>query len=189
VDPQSERYRLFEAVDLFLAAASRAAPVLVLLDDLHWADAPSLALLRHLARSPRPAALLLVGTYRETELARTHPLAELLADLRRQPRVERVLLRGLSEAELGSLVAARAEHEAPSGFVSALYAETEGNPFFAEEVLRHLVEAGVLRREGGRWTADRPLAELGLPQGVREVVGRRLARFSELANQTLQPPR
>jgi DNA-binding winged helix-turn-helix (wHTH) protein/tetratricopeptide (TPR) repeat protein len=185
-DTQSERWRLFEAIDRLLAGASLAVPVLVLLDDLHWADAASLALLRHVARSPRLAALLVVGTYRETELGRTHPLAGLLADLRPEPRVERVRLRGLAEAELGALVAARTEHEAPAGFVRALHEQTEGNPFFADEVLRHLVEAGALRREDGRWTTDRPLSELGIPEGVREVVGRRLARLSETANQALR---
>jgi predicted ATPase len=148
---------------------------MVLLDDLHWADKPTLALLRHLARSARPAALLIVGTYRETELARTHPLAELLADLRREPGVERVLLRGLAQAELGALVAARAEHESPTEFVRMLYAETEGNPFFAEEVLRHLVEAGTLRREDGRWTWTGRSRGSAF-EGVREVVGARAAR-------------
>jgi len=185
-EPEGERWRLFEAIDALLAGASRGALVVVLLDDLHWADKPSLALLRHLARSARPAALLLLGTYRETDLARTHPLAEVLADLRREPHVERVLLRGLDPAELGALVAARAEHAAPEGFVLALHAETEGNPFFAGEVLRHLVDSGALRREGERWTSDRPLAELGIPEGVRDVIGRRLSRLSETANEALR---
>src|SRR5262249_14331352 len=166
--------------------ASRAAPVVVLLDDLHWADPPSLALLRHLARSARPAALLVVGTYRETDLARTHPLAELLGELRREPHVERLLLRGLDRAEPAALVAARAQHEAPEAFVRVLHAETEGNPFFAEEVIRHLIEAGALRREGNRWIGTRPLAELGIPEGVRDVIGRRLSRLSDSANDALR---
>jgi tetratricopeptide (TPR) repeat protein len=184
-DPESERLRLFDAIELVLTAASRTAPVLVALDDLHWADRPSLVLLRRLARSEQPGAVLLLGTYRETDLVRTHPLAEALADLRREPRVERVLLRGLGADEVGALVAARGQQEPPPAFVLALHAETDGNPFFVEEVLRHLVETGALRHEGGRWTSDRPLAELGIPEGVREVVGRRLSRLSEAANQAL----
>lgn len=183
---EAERWRIFEAIDAFLAGASRGVPVVVLLDDLHWADPPSLALLRHLARSARPAALLMLGTYRETDLARTHPLAEALADLRREPHVTRVLLRGLDHADLGALVAARAQHEAPEAFVRALHAETEGNPFFAQEVIRHLVESGALRREGDRWIGTRPLTELGIPEGVRDVIGRRLSRLSETANQALR---
>ncbi|MGH2899355.1 MAG: ATP-binding protein, partial [Solirubrobacteraceae bacterium] len=184
-DPESERFRLFDAIDALLAFASRAAPVLVVLDDLHWADKPTLVLLRHLIQSSRPAALLLVATYRETDLARAHPLAEMLADLRREPAVERVLLRGLDESETGALLGDRAAHDVPPAFVRALHAETAGNPFFVEEVLRHLAETGALRREGPRWTSDRRIEELGIPEGVREVVGRRLSRLSEAANQAL----
>jgi tetratricopeptide (TPR) repeat protein len=184
LDPESDRFAQFEAIDEFLANVSRAAPLVVVLDDLHWADKPSLVLLRSLVRSSRPAALLLVGTYRETDLARTHPLAELLADLRREPRVERVLLRGFAPEDVSALLASRGQQEPPAEFVAALHAETDGNPFFVEEVLRHLIETGALRREGGRWTGDR-IEELGIPEGVREVVGRRLSRLSEIANQAL----
>jgi len=184
-DPESDRFALFESVDGLLAAASRGAPVLLVLDDLHWTDKSSLLLLRHLVRSDRPAALLVLATYRETDLARTHPLAELLADLRREKRVERLHLRGLGESDLGALVASRAREQPPIDFVRALHAETEGNPFFAEEVLRHLVESGVLRPEGDRWTSDRSVGELGIPESVREVVGRRLSRLSETANEAL----
>ena len=184
-DPEGERLRLFDAIDEFVATISRAAPVLVVLDDLHWADKPSLVLLRHLARSTRPGAVLLLCTYRETDLARSHPLAEVLADLRREPSVLRVLLRGLGQEDVGALVTSRAEHDAPEAFVRALHVETDGNPFFVEEVLRHLTETGVLRREGGRWTSDRRIDELGIPEGIREVVGRRLSRLSEAANAAL----
>ena len=113
-DPESDRFALFESIDGLLTAASRGAPVLLVLDDLHWADKSSLLLLRHLVRSDRPAALLVVATYRETDLARTHPLAELLADLRREKRVERLLLRGLNESDLAALVASRAQEQPPS---------------------------------------------------------------------------
>ncbi|HVP14230.1 MAG TPA: AAA family ATPase [Terriglobales bacterium] len=184
-EPEAERARLFEAIDALLANASQAAPLVVVLDDLHWADKTSLVLLRSLVRSSRPAALLVVGTYRETDLTRTHPLAELLADLRREPRVERVRLGGLGPEDVSALVASRGQQDPPAEFVAALHAETEGNPFFVEEVLRHLVETGALRREDGRWTSDRRIAELGIPEGVREVVGRRLSRLSETANQAL----
>ncbi len=185
LDPERDRIAQFDAIDELLANLSRGAPLVVVLDDLHWADKPSLVLLRSLVRSARPAALLLVGTYRETDLARTHPLAELLADLRREPRVERVLLRGLAPDDVSALMASRGQQEPPAEFVAALHAETDGNPFFVEEVLRHLVETGALRREGDRWTSDRRIEELGIPEGVREVVGRRLSRLSETANQAL----
>jgi class 3 adenylate cyclase/tetratricopeptide (TPR) repeat protein len=176
-DPESARFALFESIDALLAAASRGAPILVVLDDLHWADKPSLVLLRHVIRSQRDAALLVVATYRETDLSRTHPLAEVLADLRRESRVERVLLRGLDRADLAALVASRAQQE-------PLHTETEGNPFFVEEVLRHLVETGALRREGDRWTGG-PISALGIPESVRDVIGRRLSRLSDAANRAL----
>ncbi|HTO08141.1 MAG TPA: AAA family ATPase [Myxococcota bacterium] len=185
-EPGAERFRLFEAVDALLASASQASPVVLVLDDLHWSDKPSLLLLRHLARSSRPAALLVLGTYRETDLARTHPLAELLGDLRREPSVERVRLAGLDAGEVGALLTARAQHEAPEAFVRLVHSETEGNPFFVEELLRHLVETGTLLQENGRWASDRNLTELGIPEGIREVVGRRLSRLSEAANETLR---
>jgi hypothetical protein len=183
-DPESARFAVFESIDGFLAAISHSAPVLLIFDDLHWADKPSLVLLRHLLHSQRDAALLVVATYRETDLSRTHPLAEMLADLRREVRVERVLLRGLDRADLTALVASRAQQDPPAALVEALHTETEGNPFFVEEVLRHLVETGALRREGGRWTGE-PVSALGIPESVRDVVGRRLSRLSDAANRAL----
>jgi class 3 adenylate cyclase len=181
-----DRYQIFEAVDALVADASNRAPLLVLLDDLHWADKPTLVLLRHVLRSARPAALLVVATYRETDVARVHPLSEVLADLRREPRVGRVHLHGLDTAELGAFVESRAQEEPPAAFVRALHAETEGNPFFVQEVLRHLVDSGVLRRESGRWVSEQSIGELGIPEGVRDVVGQRLSRLSDRANEVLR---
>ncbi len=99
-DPETERYRLFDAVAGWLAAASSARPILLVLDDLHWAAKPTLLLLRHIARAGDPARLLIIGTHRDTEVDRTHPLAGLLADLRAVPGVERLLLQGLDENEV-----------------------------------------------------------------------------------------
>jgi AAA ATPase domain len=96
VDPEGQRYRLFEAVSAMLAVASRARPMVLIFDDLHWADKPTLLLLRHIMRSARTAFFTIVATYRESELARVHPLAELLSTLRGEPRVTRLVLRGLS---------------------------------------------------------------------------------------------
>src|SRR5262245_50732790 len=95
MNPEGQRYRLFEAVAGLLAQASASRPIVVILDDLHWADKPTLLMLRHVVRSSDPARLCVVGTYRESELARTHPLAEMLVDLRREPMVTRISLRGL----------------------------------------------------------------------------------------------
>jgi predicted ATPase len=99
-DPEAARYRLFEAVASCLATIAQARPTLLILDDLQWADRASLLLLKHVLRSPRPARLLLVGTYRDTDLGRGNPLTELLADLRRARAYQRIALTGLAVSEL-----------------------------------------------------------------------------------------
>jgi class 3 adenylate cyclase/tetratricopeptide (TPR) repeat protein len=187
-DPESERLLGFRSVARLLAGRSVSTPILLVLDDLHWAAAPTLLMLRHLARDAAPASLLIAGTYRDTELARTHPLADLLADLRRDGDIERVTLRGLDRDAVVAYVEAAAgesigeQGEALAGLV---HAGTEGNPFFIGQLLRHLTESGQLTRAGGRWTATRSLDQLGLPEGIREVIGRRLSRLPEGADRAL----
>ena len=110
---ESQRYRLFEAASEFLAAAA-ARPLLLVLEDLHWADKPTLLMVRHLVRAQSRAALCIVCTYRETELGRTHPLAEMLADLRRDPIVTRVSLQGLNESDVRDLVIASVGPNGPA---------------------------------------------------------------------------
>src|SRR5262245_27653300 len=157
-DPNGERMRLFDGVTSFLVNASKANPIMLQLDDLHWADTPSLLLLHHLARRFKDSRLLVVGTYRDVELDRRHPLSALLAELRRELLYERVLLRGLSESEVKELIEAIWQQQVAGGscdaFVRAVLRETEGNPFFIEEVLRHLEESGGLYRREGRWVTD-----------------------------------
>ena len=109
--PGTERYRLFEAVVDLFAAMSSAAPVLLLLDDLHWADTLSLLLLRHLLRSNEPMRLLVIGTYRDTDIGRNHPLTQLLPDLRRERRGLRLALSRLVEDDVAAMVAAAADRE------------------------------------------------------------------------------
>ena len=132
-----------------LAQISGARPLLLVLDDLHWADQATLGLLRWILSSERGGSVLMLGIYRDTDVDRRHPLSELLADLRRDPRVERVSLRGLEEQAIGALLHDRAGHDAPPEFVTALHDETDGNPFFAEEVVAHLVETGAIFRAMG----------------------------------------
>jgi class 3 adenylate cyclase/tetratricopeptide (TPR) repeat protein len=185
-DPETERYRLFEAVGAMLASIAADAPLLVVLDDLHWADKPSLLLLRHVARAAGRARLMLLGTYRETDLARTHPLAEVLADLRRDRGYQRIALRGLDADGVDEMIDAWAGHEAPRVFTHAVGDQTEGNPFFIEEVLAHLRESGVIYQRDGRWVSDaQSIDALGIPEGIREVIGRRLSRLSADANTVL----
>src|SRR6185369_2625244 len=181
-EAETERFLLFEAVTGLLAAASRDRPLVLVLDDLQWAAAPELLLLKHLVRSAEPMRLLVIGTYRDTDLSRTHALTPVLADLRREGGVERIALQGLDDAAVETLVAAVARHDLDAALIALAHAvrrETEGNPFFIGEVIRHLGESGALFEEGGRWTYRGPIAQLGIPEGVREVIGRRLGRLSE----------
>jgi tetratricopeptide (TPR) repeat protein len=189
IDPETERYRLFESVTAVLAKVAGSGTAVLVLDDLHWANQPSLLLLRHIARSPRLGRLLILGTYRETDLDRRHPLAEALGELRREPGYERILLRGLSADEVRALMEAGAGHKFSGRGLSvpeAIHRETEGNPFFIAELSRHMIETGKFFQREGVWVYDAPsAAELGLPEGVRDVISRRLARLSENANRVL----
>src|SRR4051794_40380269 len=162
--PEGERWRLFEAI-----AALLAPPAVLLLDDLHWADAGTLRLLAHLVRRPEPPAV--VGAYRDSEISRAHPLAAALADLRRDGLVERLVLRGLDEPAVAELVAGSG---GPDGLAGPLCRETGGNPFFVEEVLRHLAAAGPPER-----------GALPIPEGVKDVIGRRLSRLAPDTGRTL----
>jgi class 3 adenylate cyclase len=185
-DAEVVRYRLFRSVSRLFGAAASIAPVFVVLDDLHWADAPTLALLKHVVRG-EPAPILVVATYRDVEVGRRHPLAEVLALLHREHIGERLALRGLSEGEVVSFIAVAAEHEldsAAEAFARALHSETHGNPFFIEEILLHLVESGRLfQDERGRWRSNvRTIEALDIPDGIREAVERRVARLSDDAD-------
>jgi class 3 adenylate cyclase/tetratricopeptide (TPR) repeat protein len=187
-DPETERYRLFDAVASWLGEVSADDPVLVVLDDVHWAAKPTLLLLRHILRSPEPLRLLVVATYRDSEVGRGHPLAELLADLRRVKGVERFPLTGLDQAGVVAFIEAAAGRglgEDDEDLARAVWTETEGNPFFVVEVLRHLAETGGVEQRDGRWVMTAPVDKLGIPEGVRDVVGRRLSRLSEAANRVL----
>ncbi len=175
---EEARFRLFDAVTSFLKRAAAMQPLVLVLDDLHWADKPSLLLLQFVARELAGTRLLVIGTYRDVEVQYGHPLTELLPALRRERVFERILLRGLPEEDVRALVLALAGADVPGAFVRAIYRETEGNPFFIEETLRHLAEEGVFSREGGRWVSRISPDEIGLPEGVREVIGRRLSRLS-----------
>src|SRR5262249_20538225 len=133
--------------------------------------------------------LFIIGTYRDTDLDRQHPLMQVLPDLRRLPQVERMVLRGLDEPGLVELLERVGDQPADAQLqqlAAALLAETEGNPLFVGEVLRDLVESGALVRTDGRWAAASALESLELPEGVRAVIGQRLSRLGESANTVLR---
>jgi class 3 adenylate cyclase/tetratricopeptide (TPR) repeat protein len=185
LEPDAERHRLLDAIAQLLWALAEDSPVLLVLDDLHWADAATLALLRHLSRFLPRHRVLVVGAYRDVELDRRHPLGDALAVLRREIGYERIDLPGLDRSELTALLEAIAREEVPVAFVEALERETEGNPFFLREVLLHLLEEGKLERAEGSFTSRLSIEEMGIPEGVRQVVGRRLSRLPDEANRLL----
>jgi class 3 adenylate cyclase len=170
-DPDTERAMLFDALARLFASVSSEAPLVVVIDDLHWAGKPTLLLLRHLLRAGERSRLLIVGTYRSTDLSRAHPLAGVLTDLHRDQTAERLTLGGLTGDDVATFVRAAGHDDTRLG--EALSAVTSGNPFFVIEVLRHLEETG------GAWDRNT------LPQGVREAVDRRLSQLSECANDAL----
>ncbi len=188
-DPDMERLLLLEATSELLAAASQRSPVLVVLDDLHWADTASLQLLRHVISSTTPMNMTIACTYRDTDLGRGDPLTKLLADMHREANVTRLPLAGLEDNELVELLAAAAGHELDEdgvGLAHALRRETDGNPFFTAEMLRHLGETGgIVLGDDGRWSLTGTFEELGLPSSVRDVVGRRVERLGDEALRVL----
>jgi DNA-binding SARP family transcriptional activator len=186
-DPDTERYRLFDAVTSWLATTSMPAGLLLVVDDLHCAERPTLLLLRHLIRAVGPMRLMIVATYRDTDLHPAHPLTALLADLRREVGVDRLALSGLHGQDARAMLAGvEGRIDARAGdVVELLNSQANGNPFFVGELLRSLVESKRLVERNGIWTTDVEVAELEIPQGVRDVVGRRVARLSETARTVL----
>ena len=183
LEPEAARFRFFDSIAAFLKGASKAQPLVLVLDDLHWADKSSLLLLEFVARELDTTRVLLIGTYRDMELSRQHPLAESLGNLTRERLFQRVLLRGLSEQDVARFIEIAAGRTPPDGLTHAVYEQTEGNPLFVTEVVRLLVQEEAFARtqatrQESNWT-------LRIPEGVREVIGRRLNRLSARCNETL----
>ncbi|MEY2471923.1 MAG: hypothetical protein QOK28_1252 [Actinomycetota bacterium] len=184
-DPESERFLLFSAVGDLLRTIGAEDPVVVFLDDLHWADAATASLLRSLATSPEPARLLIVGTFRDAELAPDHPMAHALAAFRRVPCVERVHLDGLDATEVAELLTHWTGATPDAGtteLAEGLVAETDGNAFFVTEVIRHLDATGQLEDLSARGGLTGPLA---LPESVLEVLAERVGRLGTSAGEIL----
>lgn len=184
LSPEDERIRTFEAVALWVALASRQRPLVFILDDIHWSDRSSLRLLHHLGRSLRQDRIMLLGTYREMELDLEHPLNDLLNQLNRERMLYRVPLRRLSEGDTHALLSGLFDAEISGELTGAIYRETEGNPFFIEEVVKALVEERKIYREDGRWQRLR-IEELEVPQSVKAAIGRRLQKAGEVCRRVL----
>jgi len=189
IDADTERYLLFEATVGLLSLASQDQPVVIVLDDLQWADNGSLQLLRHVVASDHSMRILIIGTYRDSELSQTHPFLATLAALRKETGVARIELTGLDDAGVVSFMEAAAGHDLDDAGVQlahSVYRETDGNPFFVGEVLRNLAETGAISQDNtGRWVARQGLESIALPDSVREVIGARVARLGEGAQSAL----
>jgi serine/threonine protein kinase/tetratricopeptide (TPR) repeat protein len=185
-DPEEERYRLMQAVTGFLSNAAAVQPLLIVLEDLHDSDKGTLEILTHVSRHLSGTRILVVGTYRDVEVDRNHPLSAALAELRRVSTYGRVLLRGLNPDEVRRMLEGITREEIPWGLAEAVHRQTEGNPLFVQEVVRYLAEEGLIAQKEGRWrpTRDTPL-EMSIPEGLRDVIGKRLSLISKECNQLL----
>jgi tetratricopeptide (TPR) repeat protein len=165
--PETERYQLFEAVARLVIKVAEPRPLVIVLDDIHWGDKPTLLMLRHVFERTAGAPVLLVCTAREVEAAQSEPFADIVAPLSREPGFERIALSGFDEDEIASLVSAHGD--ASPGLVRRLREQTDGNPFFLEEMLR----------AAGGSLSEEALDRMPVPDGVKELIGRRLAALGE----------
>ena len=188
-DPDTERHLLYEAVVHLLGSAAAETTVVLVLDDLHWADRATLLLLRHLVSSPDLTDVLIIAAFRDPG-ARTHPLVEFRAAMRREVDVENLALKGLDDVEMVAwleAVGARPLGRRGVELAHLLRRETDGNPFFAAEIVRHLAEVGLLDRQASEgWVPSTELERVGLPESVRDVVGQRVARLGERTEELLR---
>lgn len=173
VTPADES-RLFAATTTFLGALARSRPLCLLLDDLQWADPAALELLAHLVRALAEAPVLVLATYRDDELISAHPWSVLLAELRREGLADQIRLRPLADSEVVTLARQRADGSLPDSALAAIVRASDGNPFFVEELVAELEEAGEPGAGG-----------LAVPAGVRALLARRLTRLDPLARQVL----
>ena len=179
-DQDTERLRLHQAVAELLINAGARQPTVLVLEDAHWADRPTLLLLRHLSRAAAGARLLVVVTFRDTAADVPAELSSALVELRRSEGVVPIRLSGLAVDEIASLVAQAGAGDLGDELVpaaEAVHGLTEGNPFLVIELWRELTESGALLSVGGRTRLSRPVAELSTPEAVREVVSQRLGRL------------
>lgn len=180
LEPTRSQFRLFDSITTFLKSISGSYPLVLVLEDLHWADRTSLLYLNHLVRDLREGTLLVVGTYRDVEVSRQHPLTETLGSLSRESEFQRISLSGLGEEYAGEFIRAAAGVSPPSDLVATIHTQTEGNPFFMTEVVRLLGDRGEPSGEGESNTNT-----VQMPDGVRDAIDQRLNRLSAQCNETL----
>ena len=183
--PAQQRRYLFNSFLEFVERGARITPHVLLIDDLHWADESTLLLLQHFAQQLERIPLLIIGTYRDVDLDVQRPFAEMLEALTRQRLAHKLALGRLDERGVAEMLKVLSNLDPPPALVTAVYTETEGNPFFTEEVFHHLAEEGRILNEQGAWRDDLRVESLEVPEGVRLVIGRRLNRLSDEARRVL----
>jgi DNA-binding CsgD family transcriptional regulator len=181
LEPQQARFRLFDSITTFLKRASGVQRLMLFLDNLHWADQPSLLLLEFLVQEISDSNLLVVGTYRDTELTQRHPLHQTLGELAGQPSFHHVTLRGLAEEEVAQFLKVTSGFRPPLGLVRTVHTQTEGNPLFMTQVVQLMAQEGNLKSEaaeGHQWN-------IRIPAGVYDAIGRRIDKLSDGCNRIL----
>ena len=182
-DEKQARFRLLDSIASFLKRAAAGRPLVVVLEDLDAADAGSLGLLEFVAQDIEQAPLLLLGAYRDVDLTRGHPLTQTLAELMRERPFERLTLRGLSEPDVARFIEAATGVSPPGELVAMVYRRTEGNPLFVTQFVELLEREGSLSPET---LGEQQNWNLRVPEGLRDVIGRRLDRLSERCNEVLR---
>lgn len=178
MDPERARFRLFDGVARFLARAAQRVPLLLVLDDLHWADFSSLLLLQFVAREIGASRVLAVGTHRDLLLAREHPLLQTLGSMARVAASRRAALTGLGAADVGAFVRAVSGIEAPESVIASIHRDTDGNPFFVTELVRVLAASAAL--------ASPITGRLTIPPTVRQAIAGHLGAVSTGCARTLE---
>jgi ATP/maltotriose-dependent transcriptional regulator MalT len=180
-DPSETRFRLFGSITRFLVNHSRRRPLVLILDDLHWADAPTLRLLEFLTQEMTEGRLLVIGAYRDTDVSRRHQLSDTLGALIRTPHAIRLHLSGLDIGDVSQFATTTAGMTLPTWLTSAIHSQTEGNPLFVREVVRFLQQEGHFDRAIPAMIPK----TIRLPEGIREAIGRRLNLLSATCNDVL----
>lgn len=183
--PEQERRYLQHGVCELIERAAKVQPMLLIFENLHWADESSLLLLHHLAQRLHETAVLAVGTYRHTEVKPRSPFAAALPNLLRQRLAGEFVLTRFTEEGVAGLLEGRAGKQPPPKLVSLIYSETEGNPFFVESLFHHLHETGKLLDNDGRFKSDIHISDTEVPRGVRLLISQRIQNVSEACHRVL----
>jgi DNA-binding CsgD family transcriptional regulator/tetratricopeptide (TPR) repeat protein len=186
-DPDSDRWRLLQALADFVRSVSYSQPLLMVLEDLHDADSASLDVLVHMSRTLQDSRLLLLATYRDVDVDRAHPLSAALAELRRASSFVRMPMHGLGLRDVQHMLASLSGQESSDYLAELVHRQTEGNPLFVQELFHYLVEQGLWdSRDVDRFQrVGQDSLAVRIPEGLRDVIGKRLSRLSERTNQVL----